>query len=215
MFCLLNHDLGHASVAHYGCLNSVDRASSNSEPRFRSTLSHVSDRPRCPPEVPASPLGMLEDPGLSRQWVLRRMQRALTLDRVGSAWRAGLAGSEPDHAGAVMQEAAAGATARADTMEALIRSVGGAAYSSIGLSPLLARWLGAGLRWLGSWAWLTLACRLARHMLSEYTNLVALIHGAAAAPPGSTKRLEPILVLLDRELKAVEQLRRNHHQRGL
>ena len=75
---------------------------------------------------------IFDEPSISRQWVARRLQRALTVERWGGPARTGLSrlGGE---AGRLLLEHGQTAGKRAQTLESLIRDVGAEPYFSVGI----------------------------------------------------------------------------------
>ena len=135
--------------------------------------------------------GMLEDPGLSRQWILRRLQRALSTDRLGAALRFALKRGIGTSLREGLQRHAEATAQRTVVLEGLIRQLGGEPYFSLGVSTTLAR--GAG--WItgvfgGRGLSLTIVQRLAHHSLAEYEALIGVI-GRCGRNPERGRRPDP------------------------
>ncbi len=138
------------------------------------------------------PERLFDEPGLSRQWVLRRLQRALTLDLAAAALQRGIAATTRRDA-TVASQLAQAAQERADTVRQLVESLGSAPYSSLGLARAAAATGGRLMGLLGSWSWRRAVERLAEHTLSEYDLLRVLVDGAPGVDPGLVDRVPPLL----------------------
>lgn len=136
---------------------------------------------------------MLEDPDLSRQWVLRRLQRALALDRAGAALRRGISSTARGPARDTVARYAEHAQARAAAVADAIGRSGGVPYSSVGLARAASRAGGTVLGLLGARAWAPLVLRLAQHTLSEYESLAALLKDAPGVPAEMAATVEPLV----------------------
>lgn len=148
---------------------------------------------------------MLDDPAHSRQWVARRLQRALTVERWGAPARAGLARADR---GDVLAAQARAAEQRAAELQALIRDVGSVPYPSHGIGAPLARaataLLGALSRSLSARA----ARRIAEHTLAEYRALQAFVEGAPGVAPELSTRIAPLHRQAAAELQELEDASR-------
>ncbi len=144
-----------------------------------------------PAEV--APANAFDHPDLSRQWVLRRLQRALTADLAAAALLSGLAASVQTRHRALLTDLANGTAARAEELRRLIVELGSAPYSSIGLGRKLSTTGGYVLGWAGTALWRPCIRRLATHMLSEYDLLIGLAEGAGGVDPLLVERLRPLL----------------------
>ncbi len=142
----------------------------------------------------AAPANAFDHPDLSRQWVLRRLQRALTTDLAAAALLSGLSSSARRPHRATLAELGSGTAARAETLRALIRELGSAPYSSMGLARGLCTAGGYALGWAGVALWRSCVRRLAAHTLSEYDLLIGLVDGAGGVDPRLVERLRPLLV---------------------
>ena len=120
---------------------------------------------------------MLDEPSLSRQWVARRLQRALSVERWCGPLRLGFARSA-GHTGQVLDKHGTNAAQRAARLEALIRNVGSEPYSSRGIGARTARLGGRLLPLLSSRLTLRAAGLVAEHTLSEYEALEAFVRDA-------------------------------------
>jgi hypothetical protein len=136
---------------------------------------------------------IFDEPSISRQWVLRRLQRALTTDLAAAAFQSGISRTcRRDRRAQVAALAAAG-QARADTVRTLIESEGSVPYQSIGMARLGARVGGTLVGIVGAWVWGPVLRRLAEHLLQEYDLLIAFIRDAPGVSPALAARAEPLL----------------------
>lgn len=128
---------------------------------------------------------MLEDPVISRQWVLRRLQKTLTADLAVAGFVRGL----ESHAGERWSEALACAeeriSDRARRVRELIEHEGGTPYSSVGLGRAASRVGGWLLGLLGHRLWRPLLLRFAEQSYAELDGLAAFARGA----PGVSERV--------------------------
>lgn len=147
---------------------------------------------------------MLEDPSLSRQWVARRLQRALSLEYWGGAARRGLARSRGS-LGPLMAAHAASSASRANDLEAMIRKIGSTPYPSWGLGARLTPPVIGGFARLGAALAGRLARVLAEHTLSEYRTLEAFIEDAPGVAPEIGQRVAPMRTQAAAELTALRE----------
>lgn len=149
---------------------------------------------------------MLDDPSLSRQWVARRLQRALTVERWGAPARAGLAhiGGTPGH---LLAEQADASRRRADHLETLIHEIGAEPYPSSGIGAPVARTVTRLLATVSARLGERLAHNLAEHTLSEYQSLEGFVQDAAGVPRDLHRRITPLHQEVAHEL---ERLARRH-----
>lgn len=154
------------------------------------------------PSYPTAP-SLLEDPDLSRQWVLRRLQRALTLDLAATALESGIAVTARDPDRETARLLAGDARRRSEVIRTLIETLGSVPYSSIGLARAGARVGGTLLGLLGGWAWRMPLRKLATHTLSEYDALLAFVDGAEGIELDLTAQVGPLLESAQRDLKAL------------
>jgi hypothetical protein len=141
----------------------------------------------------AAPAHLFDHPDLSRQWILRRLQRALTADLAATALLSGLAASVAKRDRPFLANLASGAAERAERVRDLIIELGSSPYSSIGLARRVSTAGGFVLGWTGSALWRPCIRRLAMHMLSEYDLLIGLVAGAGGVDPGLAEQLRPLL----------------------
>lgn len=135
---------------------------------------------------------MLEDPGLLRQWVLRRLQRAYMIDLWGASFRHGMARGSAVPGGEVGRFARA-ADERARDVEELIRDLGSVPYRQLGVVRRLC-YVAGRLLGLGGAALAHPALRrLSAFTASEYNALVGLADEAPGLPPGLADRLDALL----------------------
>lgn len=135
---------------------------------------------------------MLDDPGLSRQWVLRRIQKQLTTDLAAAAFLRGLLAAGGDRADLPVRRLADSSSERIEVLRAVIVQEGGTPYSSVGLARFLSHLAGRLAGLLGAWCWRTPVRELARHVAAELDTLVAFTRGAAGVDPGLDGRLRPL-----------------------
>ena len=137
--------------------------------------------------------GMLDDPGLSRQWILRRLQRALTLDRAGAALHRGIASTGRGPVAVAVARRAVHAEGRADALTEAIGRIGAVPYSSVGLARAVCRLGGAALGLLGARVWSPVVRRLGDHTLAEYESLAAFVNDAPGVPADLSTTVRPLV----------------------
>ncbi len=145
-----------------------------------------------PPEN-ANPVaeGIFDEPSISRQWVARRLQRALTVERWGSPARTGLSrlGGE---AGQLLLEHGQTAGQRAQTLESLIRDIGAEPYFALGIGAPTTRFATALLGRTSSYLAHRLATLIAAHTQSEYRALEAFVQDAPGVSADIFDRVTPM-----------------------
>ena len=156
-----------------------------------------------PAEAP--PANAFDHPDLSRQWVLRRLQRALTIDLAAAALLSGLATSVQKCHQPLLSSLANSSAARAETLRSLILELDSAPYSSIGLGRKVSTVGGFALGWTGAAIWRPCVRRLTEHMLSEFDLLISLADGAGGIDSHLVDRLRPLLVSAQDQNTALEQ----------
>jgi hypothetical protein len=145
---------------------------------------------------------MLDEPSLSRQWVARRLQRALTVERWGGPARTGLSrlrGKE----GRLLVEQGQAAEKRALILESLIREIGAEPYSTLGIGAPTTRLASALLGRTSGYLARRLATLIAEHTLSEYRALEAFVQDAPGVPAGIFDRVTPMRAQSAHELEAL------------
>ena len=152
----------------------------------------------------AAPAHLFDHPDLSRQWVLRRLQRALTADLAAAALLSGLAASVRKRHRPLLTDLASGAAARAARLREVIIELGSAPYSSIGLGRRLSMVGGFALGWTGAAVWRPCIRHLVAHMLSEYDLLIGLTDGAEGVSSRLVERLRPLLVSAQHQNESLE-----------
>ncbi len=137
-------------------------------------------------------MSLFDEPSISRQWVLRRLQKALTTDLAAGAFQRGLGRSCPRADRELLATLAEGAETRATAVREMIVGEGGAPYQSIGLARACSH---AGGTLLGplTFAWRPGMRLLAEHMLQEYDALVAQVRTAPGVSDALTPSAEPLL----------------------
>lgn len=157
------------------------------------------------PEAPATPAaqGMLDEPSLSRQWVARRLQRALSVERWGAPLRVGLArvGGE---GGRTLSNHGDTAARRARVLEELIREVGAEPYGAWSVGAHLTRAAASLVGHGSTGASRRIALLMAEHTLSEYRALEALVQEAPGVPADLHDAVTPMIDESARELRELE-----------
>lgn len=134
---------------------------------------------------------MLDEPSLSRQWVARRLQRALTVERWFGPARAGLARCGGHH-GRLLAEQADCSRARAARIEQLIDGIGAVPYPSWGVGAPLTRATTSVLGLTSTALSRRLGRLIAEHTLSEYQSLEAFVQNAAGVPADLFEAILPL-----------------------
>ena len=156
------------------------------------------------PSGPPSDHGIFDEPSISRQWVARRLQRALSIERWGGAVRGGFA-SLPDPTGALLGKHADAAASRASRIYDLIEAIGAKPYGHVAFGGSLVRGAARLFATVGRPPARKLAHMLAEHTLSEYENLGAL---TTDAPGVSVEIAAAIVPLQDQVLEEFRELDR-------
>ncbi len=137
---------------------------------------------------------MLEEPSISRQWVARRLQRALSIERWCGSLREGFA-RKPDRLGQILRTHSCNAESRALRLESVIRAAGSEPYGSWGLGFKAAARLGGSILAHLSLRLMYKAAKLvAEHTLSEYVSLVAFLEDAPGIDKALPEAIEPMHV---------------------
>jgi len=137
-------------------------------------------------------MGLFDEPSISRQWVLRRLQQALTTDLAAGAFQAGLSRACPRADRELLGELATAAQTRARTVREMITDEGGTPYQSIGLAQACSR-VGGLLLGPLAFAWRPGLRMLAEHTLQEYDALVSQVRTAPGISDGLAPRTAPLL----------------------
>lgn len=148
---------------------------------------------------------MLEDPSLSRQWVARRLQRALSLEYWGGPARAGLARCKGPLA-ALMADHATHSLARRNALEALIRDIGSHPYSSWGIGARVTPSATGCVAMISRGLAARVASMLAEHTLSEYRTLEAFVEDAPGVTAEIRHRVGPMQRQVSGELAALREV---------
>ncbi len=147
-------------------------------------------------------MSLFDEPSISRQWVLRRLQKALTTDLAAGAFETGLSRScsRPDRE--LLSELAEAAETRAGTVREMIIVEGGTPYQSIGLARACSR---VGGLFLGplAFAWRPGLRLLAEHTLQEYDALLAQVRTAPGISDQLAPQAEPLLESARRDYAAL------------
>lgn len=134
---------------------------------------------------------MLEDPGISRQWVLRRLQKALSADLAVAALLAGMERTAGGRWRETVAFAGERAADRARVARELIVHEGGAPYSSVGLARGASRVGGWLLGLLGPRIGRLVLVPVAEQSYAELDGLVAFARTASGVSGEVAARLEP------------------------
>lgn len=153
-----------------------------------------------------STTGMLDEPSLSRQWVARRLQRALSVERWGAPLRAGLARTGGER-GRTLGEHGENAAQRARALEALIRSIGSEPYGSWGVGAPLTRAAATLVARTSTTVTRRVSLLMAEHTLSEYSALEALVQKAPGVPEDLFDALTPMHDESEREFRQLADAR--------
>jgi len=143
---------------------------------------------------------MLDEPSLSRQWVARRLQRALSVERWGAPLRLGLARVGGDQ-GRTLSSHGETAARRARVLEELIRGVGAEPYGSWAIGARLTRATASLVGRASGAASRRIAMLMAEHTLSEYGTLEALVQEAPGVPRELPDAIRPMYEESAREFK--------------
>ncbi len=149
---------------------------------------------------PPGARGMLDEPSLSRQWVARRLQRALSVERWCGPLREGFARS-PSKTGEILRTHGASAADRALRLESLIREIGGEPYGSWGLGAKTARFGGRLVPMLSLGLTRRAARLVAEHTLAEYEALDAIVQDAPGIDGMLAEAIEPMGTQVASELE--------------
>lgn len=134
---------------------------------------------------------MLDDPGISRQWVLRRLQKVLTTDLAVAALLTGLLARSRAPWRQPLEIACRRTTDRARLVREIIEREGGAPYSSVGLARAGSRAGGWLLGLLGPRFWLPVLRPILETTYAELDGLAAFAHGAAGVSPAVGEQIGP------------------------
>ena len=145
---------------------------------------------------------MLDEPSLSRQWVARRLQRALTVERWGGPARCGLArvGGET---GQLLSGHGDSSRTRAAALEELIREVGSEPYPSWGIGAPTTKFAAAVLGSTSGYLSKRLAHIIAEYTLSEYRALGAFVEDALGVPADLGTHVAPLYEQSSREFESL------------
>lgn len=146
--------------------------------------------------------GIFAEPSISRQWVARRLQRALTVERWGGPARTGLSRLRGVR-GRLLLEHGKTAGKRAETLEFLIREVGAEPYSALGIGAPTTRFATALLGRTSGYLAHRLATLIAEHTLSEYRSLEAFVQDAPGVPADIFDRVTTMRAQSAHELEAL------------
>ena len=149
---------------------------------------------------------MLDEPSLSRQWVARRLQRALSVERWCWALRDGFA-RKPGRTEQILREHSDNAEARALRLESMIREAGSEPYGAWGLGFKAARLGGSILAHLSLRLMYQAAELVAEHTLSEYVTLAAFLQDAPGIDEALPEAIEPMHLQALAELEELKKIR--------
>ena len=137
-------------------------------------------------------MSLFDEPSISRQWVLRRLQQALTTDLAAGAFQRGLSRSCRRADRGLLSQLAEAAETRADAVREMITDEGGIPYQSIGLARACSR-LGGTILGPLAIAWRPGLRLLAEHTLQEYDALAAQVSTAPGISDELAPRARPLL----------------------
>ncbi len=162
-------------------------------PREPPPVSHqrlTSGAPLAPePEA----LSMLDEPSLSRQWIVRRLQRALSMEyRHAPLWE-GMAARIGAPWDSVARQSAGSARERARAIAEIIDGLGSSPYPTFGFAQPLCSAAGLLLGLVSRRAALSTSRRASSHALAEYVGLAALADGAEGVPEDLFDAVTPLL----------------------
>ncbi len=149
---------------------------------------------------------MLDEPSLSRQWVTRRLQRALSVERWCWALREGFA-RKPGRTGQILREHSDNSESRALRLESMIREAGSEPYGTSGLGFKAARLGGSILAHLSLRLMYQAAELVAEHTLSEYVTLAAFLQDAPGIDKALPEAIEPMHLQALAELEELKKIR--------
>lgn len=146
--------------------------------------------------------GIFAEPSISRQWVARRLQRALTVERWGGPARTGLSRLGGTVGGLLLEH---GQTAgkRAQTLEYLIREIGAEPYFALGIGAPSTRFAAALLGRTSGYLSYRIATLIAEHTQSEYRALEAFVQDAPGVSNEIFDRVTPMRAQSVHELEAL------------
>ena len=145
------------------------------------------------PGPEAGARSMLDEPSLSRQWVVRRLQRALSMEnRHAPLWR-GMARRIDAPWDSVVGSSAVASRERARAIAEIIERLGSSPYPTFGFAQPLCSAAGSLLGVLSRRAALFTSRRAASHALAEYVGLAALVDGAEGVPEDLLDAVTPLL----------------------
>ena len=149
---------------------------------------------------------MLDEPSISRQWVARRLQRALSMERWCGALREGF-GQKQDRTGQILRAHSGNAESRALRLESMIRETGSEPYGSWGLGfKATARLGGSALAHLSLRLMYQAAELIAEHTLSEYVNLMAFLEDATGIDRALPEAIKPMHLQALVELEELKKI---------
>lgn len=147
---------------------------------------------------------MLDEPTLSRQWVVRRLQRLRAAELWGAPFRGGMATRMAPPEGSALGRQAAAARDRAHHLARLIQQLGSVPYGA----SRLARSLGTPAGWLlaavAPGTARAAVRRLARHLLAEYASLEGLAESVPGIPGAVADRIRWLRRAVAAELEGLE-----------
>ena len=148
---------------------------------------------------------MLDEPSLSRQWVTRRLQRALSVERWCWALRGGFA-RKPGRTGQILREHSDNSESRALRLESMIREAGSEPYGTSGLGFKAARLGGSVLAHLSLRLMYQAAELIAEHTLSEYVSLMAFLEDATGFDRALPEAIKPMHLQALVELEELKKI---------
>lgn len=137
------------------------------------------------------PREMLDEPALSRQWVLRRLQKILSADLAVAAMLDGIVRTAKSEHRETLRPLARQTADRARLVRGRIEAEGGRPYSSVGLARRLSRLGGRVLGFLGPWSWRPILRWSLEQSYAELDALAALTRSVEGIDPATAHALEP------------------------
>ncbi len=150
--------------------------------------------------------GMLDEPSLSRQWIVRRLQRALSMENRHAPLNQGMARRIGAPWDSVVSESSSSARERARTIAEIIEELGISPYPTLAFARPLCSTAGWLLGSVGPRVALFASRRASSHALAEYVALAALVDGAEGVPEKLIDSVTPLLVTATSEASVFQEI---------